>query len=157
MYAFGETLADVPLPLALTHWSDTEVVIALPPLTCDPKILKIMLPVLPPVAATAAEEETGCDGNTPMTLQHRVYFPTWTPGRQAHMMYRNDGEDGKAAAGGRLYLVLDNLVHPDVAEANGVTMTTEDATTRPASVEANQPGETCGPELGQASPPVVLR
>lgn len=147
-YSFGEALADVPLPLALTHWSDTEVIIALPPLTCDAKILKIMLPAFPSVAVSGAEESSLTDdGSAITTLSNAIYFPTSTPSRGARLMYRNDGESGMTA-GGRLYLVLDKLIHTVAGENNGVGQTTEGVT------DISAPG---GPDLGQASPPVVLR
>lgn len=155
-YTFGETLADVPLPLALTHWSDREVIIALPPLTCDPKILKIMLPVFPAVAPSGGEDDYCSGENTIMTLQHAVYFPTSTPARQAHLMYRNEGEIGKTV-GGRLYLVLDKLVHTAAGDDNDATGTTGDVTESSESVGDSINGKVDGPDLGHASPPVVLR
>lgn len=156
MYTFGETLADVPLPLALTHWGETEVIVALPPLTCDPKILKIMLPVFPSGAVTAVDETDAGDGNAIVALQRAIYFPTSTPARQAHLMYRNDGESG-IAAGGRLYLMLDKLVHSAASEEDGTNRTTEGATEGSTSVDDGGRGKIGGPDLGQASPPVVLR
>lgn len=155
-YTFGETLADVPLPLALTHWSDTEVIIALPPLTCDPKIIKIMLPISPSVALSGGDDAFCSSEITVMTLQDALYFPTSTPARQAHLMYRNDGEIGMTA-GGRLYLVLDKLLHTSAGEENGAMEGTEEGTGNSTSVENGTNAKAEGPDLGQASPPVVLR
>lgn len=152
-YTFGETLADVPLPLVLTHWSDTEVIIALPPLTCDPKILKIMLPVFP---VSNVDESGRVDGNAILTLQNAVYFPTSTPVRHAHLMYRNDGERGMTA-GGRLYLVLDKLVHASTGEDNIATESPEESTDSSIFVGNGNDGKADGPDLGQACPPIVLR
>lgn len=155
-YAFGETLADVPFPLALTHWSDTEVIIALPPLTCDPKILKIILPVFPSVAISGAAESGCAEGNAILTLKDGIYFPTSTPSRHAHLMYRNDGESG-TTAGGRLYLVLDKLVHAAAGEDNDATKAAEEDTESSTNVDKGNNDKADGPDLGQASPPVVLR
>lgn len=155
-YTFGETLADVPLPLALTHWGDTEVIVALPPLTCDPKILKIMLPVFPTGVVTGVDETDARDGNAIVTLQRAIYFPTSTPVRQARLMYRNDGESSMAA-GGRLYLVLDKLIHSAASEEDDTNRTTEGASENSMSVDDGGRGKIGGPDLGQASPPVVLR
>lgn len=93
-YSFGETLADVALPLCLTSWSDNEVVIALPPLTCDAKIIKIELDTDPAV-------------DTPVcTLRAPIYFPTSTPRRTARLIYR--GSQG-AKSSEYLCLVLDTV------------------------------------------------
>lgn len=75
-YTFGETLADVALPLCLTCWSETEVVIALPPLTCDPRIVKIGL------------IDSGADASF-CTLGAPIYLPTSTPRRKAQLLYRS--------------------------------------------------------------------
>lgn len=154
-YSFGETLADVPLPLALTHWSDTEVIVALPPLTCDPRILKIMLPVLPYSAVPGPEQDSDADRNNIVTLQRSIFFPTSTPNRQASLMYRNEGQSGIGAEG-RLYLVLDKLIHPSAADdTDGVGSSEKTTDDFPSNnYEGNEAG---APELGQASPPVVLR
>ncbi|KAL2277488.1 hypothetical protein FJTKL_15405 [Diaporthe vaccinii] len=151
-YTFGETLADVPFPLALTHWSDTEVIIALPPLTCDPKVLKIMLPVLPHVAVSGAEEGGCTDGNAIVTLKNGIYFPTSTPSRHAHLMYRNDW-----GSGGRLYLVLDRLVHAGAGEDNDATKATENGTESSTNIDKVNNDKANGPDLVQVSPAVVLR
>lgn len=154
-YSFGESLAHVPLPLALTHWSDTEVTVALPPLTCDPKILKIMLPFLPHLAVADREDDSCAGGGTIMTLQHAIFFPMSTPNRQACLMYRNEGQSGIVAEG-RLYLVLDRPVHPSAADdTDGVESSEKTTDDFPSNnYEGNEAG---APELGQASPPVVLR
>lgn len=94
--------------------------------------------------------------NTIMTLQRTVYFPTSTPARQARLMYRNDGESDKTS-GGRLYLVLDKLVHTVTNEDSGVVKNTEDVTQGSTSVDNGTNGNAGGPNLGHASPPVVLR
>lgn len=85
-YRFGETLAEVALPLSLTCWSDSEVVIALPPLTCDPRIVKIQLPRL--AEATPSSSSAGAD-TAFWTLGAPIYFPTSTPRRKAHLVYRS--------------------------------------------------------------------
>ncbi|KAG8160710.1 hypothetical protein KVR01_008974 [Diaporthe batatas] len=154
-YSFGETLADVPLPLALTHWSDTEVIVALPPLTCDPKILKLMLSALPDLPVPGPDDDRCAGGNNILTLQSAIYFPTSTPIRQARLMYRNEGQSDVKAEG-RLYLVLDRLVPSDGSKhADGVE--SGEKTTDSSTSKNDEGGDTGAPELGQASPPVVLR
>lgn len=97
-YMFGETLADVALPLALTCWSDNEVVIALPPLTCDPKIIKIGLRRHAGQVEDIAHDASFC------TLRAPIYFPTSTPRRKARLLYRSsEGTKGS----GYICLALD--------------------------------------------------
>lgn len=103
-YTFGETLRDVALPLSLTHWSDNEVVIALPPLTCDPRIIKIDL---------SLTDSSFC------TLSAPIYFPTSTPRRKARLVYR--GSQGSKGSD-YLCLALDSLVAADQASDEGLQM-----------------------------------
>lgn len=93
-YTFGETLADVGLPLSLTCWSETEVVIALPPLTCDPRIIKI--------GWTAAKMDASWSF---CTLGAPIYLPTSTCRRKAQLLYRR--AQGKNSD--YLFLTLDSL------------------------------------------------
>lgn len=94
-YRFGETLAEVALPLSLTCWSDDEVVIALPPLTCDPRNVKTQLPRLAEATCTAF-----------WTLGAPIYFPTSMPRRKARLVYRrSQGTKGSEY----LCLVLDSV------------------------------------------------
>ncbi len=67
-------------PLAFTYWADSHVLVALPPLTCDAKIIKVAL-------GSAGD-------NVISTLSRPIYFPTSTPRRKARLLYR-PGTDGK--------------------------------------------------------------
>lgn len=109
-YTFGETLAEVALPVSLTCWSDHEVVIALPPLTCDPRIIKIGLPRLP-ISAEESDPAAVC------TLRAPIYFPTSTPRRKARLMYR--GSPGGTDGSDHLFLALDGLAAVDQAAEEG--------------------------------------
>lgn len=100
-YTFGELLKDMPVPLALSYWSDHEVIIALPPLTCDPKILRISL------------GNTKVDGAI-WTLRRPIYFPTSTPKRNPRLLYRREGQD----VCGYIYLSLDSL-NPGASSQRG--------------------------------------
>lgn len=153
-YSFGEALADAPAPLALAHWGDREVVVALPPLTCDPRIVRVRLPE---VSATATAGGGGggqtaaascADEGAVSTPRDPVYFPASAPRRGARLMYRAEegvagGEDGSC-----LYLALDALRHRHAA----------DGPPAPAPAPAPAPdGEDAPPPPGRVSPPVVLR
>lgn len=83
-YKFGESLAEIPLPLSLTHWSDQEVIVALPPLTCDPKVIKFTLP-----QPTHSRDDVLLLDIPISTLHAPIYFPTSTPRRNARLMYRS--------------------------------------------------------------------
>jgi hypothetical protein len=72
-------------------------------------------------------------------------------------MYRNDGQAG-TEAGGRLYLVLDKLLHPGAEKNSGEMETIKNAKTSIIPHDNDEErDEAGGPDLGQASPPVVLR
>ncbi|KAJ5207447.1 hypothetical protein N7472_003895 [Penicillium cf. griseofulvum] len=74
-YKFGERIESLPphLPI-LAHWSDSEVVIALPPLTCEPKLVKFNLHV--------PNQEV-------KTLQDPIYFPSSTLSSNPTLLYRH--------------------------------------------------------------------
>jgi hypothetical protein len=74
-YRFGERIESLPphLPI-LVHWTDNEVVIALPPLTCEPKLVKFNL------HAPNQEVET---------LQDPIYFPSSTLSSNPTLLYRH--------------------------------------------------------------------
>lgn len=94
--------------------------------------------------------------NTIVTLQQTIYFPTSTPSRKARLMYRNDGQNS-LEAGGRLYLVLDKLVHPEAGRDNSDVENTENVKKDSNSNDNDEHNMNGSPDLGQASPPVVLR
>lgn len=101
------------LPLSLSCWGDKEIVIALPPLTCDPKMIKIGLPRLPDLV----NELNDSAGDTSFrTLGAPIYFPTSTPRRKARLMYRSSqGVDDSDY----LFLALDSLAAVDQAAEEG--------------------------------------
>lgn len=132
-YRFGESLRDVNPPFALSCWSDSEVIIALPPLTCDPKILKIVLPRGPGRHIYEAYPDGG-DGV--WTLSQPIYFPTSTPRRSPVLLHRT-GEKGSA---GYIYLALDSF-NPDSSSA----------------VACHDNSASASEDPGRKSPPVVLR
>jgi hypothetical protein len=76
-----ESLDSLPSELVLAHWSDSEVVIALPPLSCEPKIVKFGLPQIPDVGPdTSLHIET---------LQTPVYFPSSAIVSSPVLLYRH--------------------------------------------------------------------
>lgn len=111
-----------------------------------------MLPVFPHVAVSGAEEGGCTDGNAIVTLKNGIYFPTSTPSCHAHLMYRNDWDSG-----GRLYLVLDKLVHAGAGEDNDATKATENGTESSTNIDKGNNDKANGPDLVQVSPAVVLR
>ncbi|KAK9796166.1 putative NACHT domain-containing protein [Seiridium cardinale] len=93
-YCFSERVSDIAPPPTLTYWSENNLLLALPPLTCDAKIILIDIP------------RDGIDGNMGIkTLRAPIYFPASTPKRQPHVLQRH-GSDGREIY---LYLVLGAL------------------------------------------------
>ncbi|TGJ79937.1 hypothetical protein E0Z10_g8820 [Xylaria hypoxylon] len=88
VYNFADPLTAMDPPFALTYWCDSYVIVALPPLTCNPKILKIAL---------------NSDTSDPvLTLRNLIYFPASTPRRDARLVYRPSSKDSE----GYIFLVL---------------------------------------------------
>ena len=94
-------LHNIANPLALTFWNDDSVIVALPPLTCDPKILKIMLP-----EGTSGGDATDEGDDAIFTPCERICFPTTITRRSHQLVYRagSEGDDDY------LYLCLGPLV-----------------------------------------------
>ncbi|KAI0870765.1 hypothetical protein GGS24DRAFT_90925 [Hypoxylon argillaceum] len=88
VYNFADPLIALDPPFSLSYWCDDYIIIALPPLTCSPKILKISLhsDVSDPV----------------LTLRNPIYFPASTPRRDARLVYRPSSKDAE----GYVFLVL---------------------------------------------------
>ncbi|KAI0379653.1 hypothetical protein F5Y04DRAFT_282741 [Hypomontagnella monticulosa] len=84
-YKFADRLIDLAPKLTLTHWDDDCLLIALPPLTCDPKILAINLP-------KGAETPSGADSTPIRTLEKQIYFPASTPRRDARLLFKQSSE-----------------------------------------------------------------
>ncbi|KAI0183828.1 hypothetical protein EV127DRAFT_351879 [Xylaria flabelliformis] len=90
VYTFADPLLAIDSPFALTYWCDNHVIVALPPLTCNPKILKIAL-----------------DSDRVSTLRNPIYFPASTPRRDPRLVFRPNTKDSE----GYVFLVL-NAVPP---------------------------------------------
>ncbi|RYC64255.1 hypothetical protein CHU98_g1977 [Xylaria longipes] len=90
VYTFADPLLAIDPPFALSYWCDGHIILALPPLTCNPKILKIAL-----------------DSDRVLTLRNSIYFPASTPRRDARLVYRPSTKDAE----GYVFLVL-NAVAP---------------------------------------------
>jgi hypothetical protein len=88
VYNFANTLMAIDPPFALSYWCDDYVIVALPPLTCSPKILKISL--------------QGDVSDPVLTLRNPIYFPASTPRRDARLVYRPSGKDTE----GYVFLIL---------------------------------------------------
>ncbi|KAI9155258.1 Vegetative incompatibility protein [Paramyrothecium foliicola] len=89
-YWAWERPENIAPPLALTFWNDDAVVVALPPLTCDPRILKIPLPRGTDANRTTSELE-GDDDAAILTLREQIYFPSTTTRRSSELIYRAGG------------------------------------------------------------------
>lgn len=88
VYNFADPLIALDPPFSLSYWCDDYIMIALPPLTCSPKILKISL---------------NSDVSDPvLTLRNPIYFPASTPRRDARLVYRPSSKDAE----GYVFLVL---------------------------------------------------
>ncbi|KAI8629835.1 hypothetical protein F5Y19DRAFT_432116 [Xylariaceae sp. FL1651] len=93
VYKFAYHLDEISPPYTLTSWADQYVLVALPPLTCDPKIMKISL-------------MNNNTQNSILTLREPIYFPTSTPYRDAHLLHKPARKDSD----GYLFLVLNAAV-----------------------------------------------
>ncbi|KAI0509212.1 hypothetical protein F5B22DRAFT_366395 [Xylaria bambusicola] len=110
VYAFAEPLEAIEPPFALTYWSDDYVIIALPHLTCNPKILKIAL---------------NSDVSHPVsTLCNPIYFPASTPRRDARLVHRPSSRDSE----GYIFLVLNAVPVAAVAKDGAVSDTSSPVT-----------------------------
>ncbi|KAF4965653.1 hypothetical protein FSARC_6591 [Fusarium sarcochroum] len=98
-YRFSEALGCLPQPFALTHWTPDSVVLALPPLTYNPKIVKISLAV--PTSQNGALERSI---PTVSTSSSPVFFPASTMLRNPHITYCDGGSSKEDS---HLYLVMD--------------------------------------------------
>ncbi|KAH7140404.1 hypothetical protein B0J13DRAFT_608782 [Dactylonectria estremocensis] len=99
-YRFAELLSTLPTPFAMAYWTAQNVVVALPPVTYNPKIARISL-AIPKIPESA-------DTQLPLavsTLSSSIFFPSTAIFRQPHLMYC-DG--GSAKEDSYLYLVLDS-------------------------------------------------
>jgi len=131
-YEFADRLCDTPWPLALTHWTDDHVVVALPPLTCDPKIVRVAL-----------NNHAAGNGNV-STMCEQIFFPTSTPRRKARLLYRRGiGEKDDC-----IYLALDALLPEGPRDRSSI---------QAEAAQFTREGGSPRDGLGQASPPVVLR
>lgn len=106
-YSFGQSLRNVAKPLALTQWSDAYIIIALPPLTCDPKVLRISLPRGPEPDLDQESSE-----QLIRTLSSPIYFPTSTPHRYPRLMHRVEEAAGNSGEASYIYLALDTAEEP---------------------------------------------
>ncbi|KAF4461756.1 vegetatible incompatibility HET-E-1 [Fusarium albosuccineum] len=141
-YRSAEILLELPEPFVLTCWTPESVVVALPPLTYNPKIVKISLAVSgdqgAPLPLSAAVS----------TLSSPIFFPASAISRNSHLMYCN-GNTGEEDS--YLYLVLDTSMttceNPQTTPlcGPGQVLSTEDFK-RPV-----------GEKGAVISPPVVLR
>ncbi|KAF5681469.1 putative vegetatible incompatibility het-E-1 [Fusarium denticulatum] len=98
-YRFLGNVDELPRPYIMTNWTAEHVVLALPPLTYSPKIIRISLS--PPTDQINTPESFLTRTST---LSHPVFFPQSTFFRGPHIMY---GDGGSPEKDSYLYLVLD--------------------------------------------------
>ncbi|KAJ5370879.1 uncharacterized protein N7496_006971 [Penicillium cataractarum] len=80
-YKMKEPIDSLPANLVLVHWSDSEVVVALPPLTCEPKIVKFGL---------SRPSNSGPDTLwSAETLRTPIYFPSSAIVSNPVLLYRH--------------------------------------------------------------------
>jgi hypothetical protein len=80
-YQFQESMRNIAAPFLLSYWTDDAVCIALPTLSCCPRIVKFRLPIDPP--ESASESQTS---SVPETLRSPIFFPTSTPRRRPRLV-----------------------------------------------------------------------
>jgi hypothetical protein len=134
-YNFADHLANLCPPFALTYWcgdnsnDNPTIIVALPPLTCDPKMFKISLGTNSPASTPATASV--------MTLREPIYFPASTPRRDARLVYRPSPSSGKNKSkdkdkdkdkekdsDGYLFLVLDAVTAPSTPTSTTAANTT---------------------------------
>ncbi|RKK84613.1 hypothetical protein BFJ69_g1890 [Fusarium oxysporum] len=98
-YRFLGKVDELPRPYIMTNWTAEYVVLALPPLTYSPKIIKISLSPLEDQASTPRDFPPRTS-----TLTHPLFFPQSIISRDPHIMY---GDGGSHEKDSYLYLVLD--------------------------------------------------
>lgn len=113
VYNFADPLEAIEPPFALTYWSDGYIIIALPHLTCNPKILKIAL-----------DGDDISHTHSVSTLRNPIYFPASTPRRDARLVYRPSSKDSE----GYIFLVL-NAVPAAAAKDGSVSADTSSPVT----------------------------
>ncbi|KAH7309821.1 hypothetical protein B0I35DRAFT_440686 [Stachybotrys elegans] len=88
-YQIWRQLETIPTPLALTIWDSESVTVALPPLTCNPRIVKIRLPRDDGKATADPVREAI------LTLASPICFPSSTPYREPQLVRRtgSKGDD----------------------------------------------------------------
>lgn len=80
-YKIKEPIESLPKNLILVHWSDSEVVVALPPLTCEPKLVKFGL---------YRTSDSGPDTLWSVeTLRTPIYFPSSAIVSSPVLLYRH--------------------------------------------------------------------
>ncbi|KAG5799599.1 hypothetical protein H9Q69_001437 [Fusarium xylarioides] len=140
-YNFLGLICDLPRPYIMTNWTAECVVLALPPLNYNPKVIKISL--WPRKGGANASEMPSAIS----TLTHPIFFPQSTVRRSPHIMYCDGGSHDKDSY---LYLVLDTL---------------DSSSSCPESTLRCGPGHfrgteldqaTCNDERSDASDPVVM-
>ncbi|KAI0803541.1 hypothetical protein GGR55DRAFT_387142 [Xylaria sp. FL0064] len=104
-YNFADSLEAIEPPFALTYWCDNHIIVALPHLTCNPKILKIAL---------------DSSASTPVTtLRNPIYFPASTPRRDPRLVYRPSSKDSEAY----IFLVLNAVPAAENSNSTGSPVT----------------------------------
>ncbi|KAL5605175.1 hypothetical protein FOVSG1_005322 [Fusarium oxysporum f. sp. vasinfectum] len=98
-YRFLGKVDELRRPYIMTNWTAEYVVLALPPLTYSPKIIKISLSPLEDQASTPRDFPPRTS-----TLTHPLFFPQSIISRDPHIMY---GDGGSHEKDSYLYLVLD--------------------------------------------------
>ncbi|KAI0099814.1 hypothetical protein GGR51DRAFT_564649 [Nemania sp. FL0031] len=81
VYSFADPLMVIDPPFSLSYWTDDYIIIALPPLTCNPTILKIPL--------------NDNVSNPVLTLRNPIYFPASTPRRDARLVCGPSSKDSE--------------------------------------------------------------
>ncbi|KAF4416312.1 vegetatible incompatibility HET-E-1 [Fusarium acutatum] len=140
-YRFLGKVDELPRPYIMTNWTAEHVVLALPPLTYSPKIIKISLS--PPTDHISTPEDL--PPRTP-TLTHPVFFPQSTISPEPHIMY---GDGGSPEKDSYLYLVLDT---PDPSSS------CSDSTLRcgPGHFRVGCPASSCDDKKRGINGPVVM-
>ena len=110
-YQFSESIKSLSLPLILTAWSQEELYVALPMLSCSPKVIR--------VAFQHSNDVKDATVGAIQTLQSPVYFPSSTPYRNPQIVIHKSPAKSPNRAlkpGKHLVLALDRDQTPKLGD-----------------------------------------
>ena len=101
-YRFCGTADALSPPLVLSAWSSSHLVVALPKLYCDTKLVRFAL-----LDDLLEDAKSGSTAPACQTLKVPVYFPASTPYREPQLLFRESSDSRTSGVNDHLILALD--------------------------------------------------